>query len=294
MLALLALLGGFFGRVHPVGDSLAVFRPQLALVAGGLGLLIIWLRSASLGIVALVAAAGSWLSLILPLESAPKTFGTYLLYQKNMSFRNPDWKMVAADIADTRPGFVTLQEVSKRNRPLLDALRPEFPAQLYCDFATVGGTAVLSRFPALAGQSHCEKGMSALQVMTPDGPVWLVSMHLHWPWPFGQDQHLSGLRTAIAALEGPKIIAGDFNMVKWSWALQSLAKDVGGLWERETLATLPLARGVVKIPIDHVLTPLGVSAEIRPFLGSDHLGVLANLSLPDGKGRATQRQAFLP
>lgn len=277
-LSLLALLGGFLGGLHPVGDSLAVFRPQLALIAGVMGGLLLIARSRALAALTLAVAVGAGVTLGTA-AYGPQASAGYSLYQKNMSFRNPDWSAVAADIRDVQPDFVTLQEVSTRNRPMLGDLKGSYPAAQYCDFATVGGTAVLSRFAAVPGSERCTPGLSAVKVVTPDGELWLISIHLHWPWPYGQAEHVAELRKVLSDMPGPKIIAGDFNMVPWSNVLEGLRSNAGGVWEGPTHNTLRLLRGLISIPIDHVLTPLGGNAEVRPQLGSDHEGLLVRFPL---------------
>lgn len=277
-LLVLALLGGFLGGLHPSGDSLSVFRPQLALLSGIVGGLLFVAKRGALATLTLAAAVGSGLTLAMAVSS-PKVLPDYLLYQKNMNFQNPDWSAVAADIRATKPDFVTLQEVSTRNRPMLEDLAADYPVAHYCDFATVGGTAVLSRFAAVPGTERCALGLSAVEVVSPEGEIWLVSIHLHWPWPFGQARQVASLRTMLSGLPGPKIMAGDFNMVTWSGTLEGLRADVGGAWEAPTRNTLSLMRGILSIPIDHALTPHGGLAEVRPRLGSDHLGLLVRVPL---------------
>jgi len=63
--------------------------------------------------------------------------------------------------------------------------------------------------------------MAAMKVKTPEGPVWLISIHLYWPYPYGQAEQVEKLVKHIAGLEGQKIIAGDFNMVPWSHTLEA-------------------------------------------------------------------------
>jgi endonuclease/exonuclease/phosphatase (EEP) superfamily protein YafD len=75
------------------------------------------------------------------------------------------------------------------------------------------------------------------------------------------------------------IMAGDFNMVRWSSALSMVRDAVGVEQAGPVRMTYPLFGGWVPIGIDHVLGPKGGFVTARPALGSDHLGLLADLPL---------------
>lgn len=284
LLGLLALLSlavsfSYLGHLHPAGDSLAVFRPWLigALVVALLAMLAVrphrMVGQALLVIVLLVAGK----VLLLP----PPAGGPVVVtsYQKNLSFRLADPSAVVEDILAAAPDVITLQEVDKDNRAVLAALSEAYPNQHICPFHTiVGDTAVLSRYPVIEGSRRCaEGGFTAFRVMAPNGPLWVVSIHLHWPWPYRQAQHLEALADDLAALQGPVLIGGDFNMVPGSHALRRITALTGSHVQPGAPATYHL-EGWVGVPIDHVLypTPCGTVSR-RAKLGSDHHGILARL-----------------
>ena len=122
--------------------------------------------------------------------------------------------------------------------------------------------------------------MVSAQLDTPFGDVTVVALHVHWPWPYGQEKQLESLRPALEALEGPVLIGGDFNMVPWSSAIERISaatgtQVIGGLHITKTLFA-----GVIQLPIDHVLVPEGwrAFAKTGPPLGSDHRSVIATFS----------------
>lgn len=120
-----------------------------------------------------------------------------------------------------------------------------------------------------------------MQVETPDGPVWVVSLHLHWPYPMGQAAQVRALLPELAALKGPVVLGGDFNMVPWSHSIRAIAAATNTRRIGAVQYTLPL-KGLYTLPIDHLLvpqTPQAASTEKRPLLGSDHYGVLARFSI---------------
>ena len=279
----LGLLAGFAGGVHPLGDSFAVLRLPLAL---GLALVLLgvggrlWSRGLLI-LAALLPAVGVWAgnSAI----SAPSPHDR-VLYQQNLLWNRRDDAAWLANVAATQPDFVTLQEVSSRNATLLEALRTDYPHQALCPFANVvGGVAVLSRWPGGDGGIVCAKGLAAMEVSTPQGDLWLVSIHLHWPWPFDQADQVDELVEVLAGLDGPVIIGGDFNAVRWSNAIRRIAAASEARVAGPQGATFRLPYLGVPIGIDHVLSSSLSAGEVIPVapLGSDHNGVVAYLRYDD-------------
>jgi endonuclease/exonuclease/phosphatase (EEP) superfamily protein YafD len=125
----------------------------------------------------------------------------------------------------------------------------------------------------------------------PDGPLWLVSLHLHWPFPYQQPDQVKWLLPILEALDDPVLIGGDFNMVPWSYTLKSVARATdtklsgyaGGTFELSYVyQDNDLATWMPLLPIDHILVPASgpaVSLERRPQLGSDHYGLLGEFVL---------------
>lgn len=279
-LGVLALLGSYLGVLHPLGDSLAVFRIWIAGLLLPFALILVVLRPRVLG---LVVSAFTVIALI----GATPMYGTAVhisefsrpqtIYQKNLLFALPNADAILADLAEVSPDHITLQELASNNRAqVLDAL-PQIYARHYCPFATVGGVAVLSRFEVIEGSPFCieGRGMAGFQVQSPQGPLWVVSIHLHWPYPYGQRSQVEELAPIIEALDGPVLIGGDFNMVPWSWVLRRFENASGSHVPRPVSGTIRLFDGWVAPPIDHVILPgTGGIQSVRPRLGSDHLAVV--------------------
>lgn len=276
---------GFMGRVLPLGDSLAVFRlPNLLL----LGALMVALRKTlffylALGLITLSAIS-------IAIYYTPQNINeqnVYRLYQKNMSFTLEDISALKADILASETDFITLQEVYledeiKTNLEFVSELEAHFPYQLTCPFARVGGVAVLSRWPR--SESHCFDldGVGAMKVKTPTGPLWVISVHLYWPYPYTQSQQVKRATKHIKDLEGSIIIAGDFNMVPWSHSIKSFERASDTQIARPVIHSFDLPYVPMRIPIDHVLLPIGTKTktERRDKKGSDHYGVLATFNFP--------------
>lgn len=284
MTPLLLLLGSYFGAFHPLGDSLAVFRGPLAAISAVAVVLLARSRAKSLAVLAAVLVLLSAYTVLAPrLEYSNALEAPYALYQKNMWFRMSSIQPLSDDILDQAPDFIALQEVSRRNLPILANLKTQYPAQVFCKFAGVGGVAVASRWPAVAGTKRCstDRGMAAIQVETPDGPVWVVSLHLHWPYPHSQAAHVRVLEPYLAALDGPVVLGGDFNMVPWSHTMRVITAATDTHRIGVPQYSLPL-KGLYTLPIDHVLINRNAkpaSTSKRPLLGSDHFGVLARFHI---------------
>ncbi len=254
-LAALPLLGGYLGWLHPIGDSLGVFRLQ------GAGLVAVLSAAALMAGAALVGRLGMVLALVAGVPVAWSYQGTgaaggdLRLYQKNMLFRNDDLAGLQADIRAAAPDVLTLQEVSEPNKPMLAALSDLLPHQLWCPFSPHFGTAVATRLQPVPGQQVCAPGLAAMKVTGPQGPLWLVSIHLHWPWPYGQPAHVADLLPVLEEMEAPVVMAGDFNMVLWSDALAALRHVTGAEHAGPVRGTYTGFAPWLTLPIDHVLAP---------------------------------------
>jgi len=277
------LLGSTPGSLHPLADSLAVFRFHIgwfALIGALIVLWFGWKRSGlAAGALSLAAIGAIWWSYFPQSPSKPLT---YSVYQKNLSFRLGDGTTLIQDMLDSNADFITLQEVTLCNTEILNGLKATYPSQMLCKFASVGGVAVASKFPTVNDTIVCDErnGIVAIQVVTPDGPIWIVSIHLHWPYPFGQAVQVSQIVPILENLTGPVVLAGDFNMVPWSYTMTQIETATRSRRVGATNGTFRL-KGTVTIPIDHVLAPTNCLGEVTTLdlLGSDHHGVLARFPL---------------
>lgn len=284
-----ALAAGFLGALHPLGDSLAVFRTPLALALLALAPAFAWLglprpgaAAALLALAALASLAPHWVPRATATAAAEAA--TFRHYQKNLWFRSTDPAATVADIRASGADIVTLQEVRDTHDPVVAALEGDYPHQLVCTFATVGGVAVLSKFPIDRDRSQCIPGSGFVAAIldTPAGPVRALSIHLNWPYPHNQPAHVDGILKWMDPWDGPTVIGGDFNMVRWSHTLRRIARATGTRLAGPSRITLRNKRLFLNIAIDHVLSPTGGTTELRPRAGSDHNGLLATYTIAPG------------
>lgn len=273
--ALALLVASYGGVLHPLGDSLAVFR--LALVLAVLVLLPGFLKWPRVALGALVFALLA-LSGIGGARLDREAPGAFSVYQKNMWFANSDLAALESDIRTASPDIVLLQELSWRNRGLPKALRDAYPNQHVCRYSRRSGVAVLTRLP-VTHETFCgeDVGLAGLRIETDTGPVWVMSLHLLWPFPLRQMDQVHTITAALEKLPRPVILGGDFNAVPWSEALRRLTQASGT--KRAGGARPSFYLGPVPLPVDHVLAPGGGASVTRGFFGSDHRGLLAQVHL---------------
>ncbi len=270
----LGLLAGFLGSVHPVGDSLSILRLPLAAALVFCAVLLrrpVWLAGA-------MALAAAICAVPLGVERvAAGSPGAIVIYNKNMFYRNRDIPGLLTDVRASGAEIVTLQEVSSRNLALLDGLSDLYPHQVRCRNRDWNGIAILSRYPFSSALRCTERrAAAAVEVDHPGGAFWVVSVHYSWPWPYRQDQSAALVSAMAEGLDGPVIVAGDFNIVPWAASVQDIASTVGGAVIGPRKTTLVL-RGIAPLPIDHIIAGGGV-VERRGRLGSDHFGILGRVT----------------
>ncbi|QQA44288.1 endonuclease/exonuclease/phosphatase family protein [Pelagovum pacificum] len=283
-LCALAIGASYLGRWHGAGDSVAVFRFELSLlllvgsaVLAGLGP-----RGGAVTGLVLALVAGGPIALGMARTGVAPDGPAVTLYQKNLLYLGLEQQAIIGDILAAAPDVVTLEEVSPANRPVVEALRGEYPSVTLCPFsgAGAGDVAVLSRYPMVDGSSVCAPGLAAMTVRRDDGTELTVAgLHLFWPWPYEQRAQVAEILGTLRDLDAPVLLAGDFNMVPWSWSLRSIGRASGSHRVGPVEKTIDRGSRLLRLRIDHVLAPDGWTGTVerRPRFGSDHYGLLATV-----------------
>ncbi len=283
-LPLLALLASYMGHVHPLGDSLAVFPQYLIILTAGSIFLMVYIERRYLAMFSLtlvLMASTPFLTELFTFERLKES--EFVIYQKNMSVDLSEENAFIQDFRSVKPDFAAFQEASGKNREIISGFEDILPYSHFCNASKWQGEAVASRWPIVRGTAKCvdQLRMALMQVETPKGRVWLVSMHQRWPWPSTQATEKQRFLDIIKGLEGEVIIAGDFNMVPWSHTLHEYELAANARLIPGFRGSYPLTWDVFWIPIDHVL--LGNSfrgtAEMRDFFGSDHRGIVGRFNI---------------
>lgn len=272
------LIFGYFGWLHPIGDSFAVLRLPTAIMLLCLTLpkRLPFPKNTIFAVLASIAI----LHIVL-LRLPNGIDGTITIYQKNLDFSSSQSNALQQDILQTMPDIVTLQEVSKNKAKLLGDLEPSYMSQLYCASSSQDrGTAILSRLPIQPKTKQCSLNgsLAIMQVSHPEGLLWVASLHLSKPWPYSQGYELKYVEQFLEQLNGPTILAGDFNMLPWGYSVKRLSQAAQTQRARLRQPTFYIF-GIIPLQIDHIFAPGGGSAVRRPQLGSDHFGLFAKVNL---------------
>ena len=281
----LALVASYAGVLHPAGDSIAVFRRGIVVALAALSMIMLISGGRYRGFLGLVICAAAFLDM-LPTGSQRSAGGeAIVVYQKNMLVLTDRTNRLEQDIRDSGADIVMLQEVHPRNQSILNDLRDAYPFQHICPYILDGSLAVLSKWSADGPVLPCQDnmGLAAMRIDTGRHRLWVASVHLRWPWPYDQADQIKVVTDQISGLAEPLVIAGDFNMVHWSYGLRRMARSAGVRLAGAAGPTFDLPDVPISLPIDHVYMPNGARAarsEPRPAFGSDHKGVVATFELP--------------
>jgi len=281
---------GLLGLLHPLFDSLSHFRIHFLVLIVVVSLLLLLVEQRRYRIVFLMVAVTISGYLWWQLRPFEKRSGsgvekTINFAQFNLSFRNRSVDGFDQFLTKNSIDVVTLQEVTQKHRKSLERFKALYPHQTYCHFATVGGVAILSKYPFVTPPICIHNdGLVVATIDYQSNHLSIASVHLYWPYPFGQDSQINRLSDTLSHIPSPKIIAGDFNAAPWSHAVQKIAdlsdtSPIEGIrWTLNFREFAPLPQ--LQLPIDHILLSGELRAEdiqVAPTQGSDHLPVVSRI-----------------
>ncbi|MBX9460303.1 MAG: endonuclease/exonuclease/phosphatase family protein [Brevundimonas sp.] len=213
------------------------------------------------------------------------------LYSANLYYLNDDAGAIRASIEEADADVVVLIELGRDAAGRIDEVLEGYPhraASMRMDQTRGPSRSVIgSRWPLTALPDQPD-GLHAVATVarTPLGRLNLVGVHLTRPWPFqeqwGQISQTMALQAVIEGLEGPVVVAGDFNSVSSARIGKQVRRDLGlhpaagfpGTWP----AQLPAALGMT---IDQVYASPDlafVSRRLGRTNGSDHRPVVTEFT----------------
>jgi len=247
------------------------------------------------------AGLGAFASLLLflavwpqwfPKTSAPDPDAAIVrIYSANLFYLNNDTARIRRSIEAADADIVVLIELASDPARDIDDLLAGYPhraASMRLDQTRGPSRSVVaSRWPLIARDDPPD-GLHAVTatVRTPLGPVNVIGAHLTRPWPFqpswGQISQTMALDAVVEGLEGPVVIAGDFNSVSSARIGKQIRRDIGlrpapgfpGTWPD----SLP---SVLGITIDQVYASSDlafVSRRLGRAMGSDHRPVVTEIT----------------
>lgn len=298
LVALTGLAGAWVPFLDPV-NAAAPLVPVLV-CAGGVLALVGRGLSPAFALVALggggIAVSRLWPEYRLEVPSAGTAPGRdIVLLSYNVRHDNPDPEGTVRAIRASGADVVLLQESGAAFRPYIVQLRSLYPYGGECRGGRPCNLIVLSRFPMgkerfrLRDDSGRPFGPPLVQArIEPPGlhPFTVATVHIprptiaaHGPARPGADGGVARLGAALRAVGDPGfVLAGDFNAVPWSFALQRVDRLVAPLTRAtRALPTYPGSGPVPPLlPIDHVYVGpawLVRSVQRLPAGASDHRGV---------------------
>lgn len=207
----------------------------------------------------------------------------------NLLTGNRNGESIARFIAGSGADVAVLMEAAPiaGHTAILRAVYPYFAG---CeDGSSCGGVVILSRTPLADTTVQSMSGAWPNRLVTANTTIGgqkvnIVAAHLVKPYfdDFAAEE-FAKLSATIGRLEGPLVLAGDFNAAAWS-------ASIDGLLHRRSLlpgpfypATWPVRLGPLGVPIDNVFTraPLVLEnvAAMADSMGSNHRGLMAEIAL---------------
>lgn len=207
----------------------------------------------------------------------------------NLLTGNRNGENIARFVADSGADVVVLMEAAPI-APYVGTLRPTYPYVAGCeDGGPCGGVVILSRTPLADVSVQSMSGIWANRLVTAATEIGgrklnVVAAHLVKPYfdEFAAEE-LAKLGAVIGRLEGPVVLAGDFNAAAWSGAVDRLLSKQKLLPGPGYPATWPVRLGPLGVPIDNIFTraPLVIVKleATADALGSNHRGLVAEIGL---------------
>lgn len=272
-----------------------------ATLTGAIGALVLgmrwsWKVLAMLGFAASAWTYGpEWVSAMAPRQPVSDA-STIKVMTHNVFGLNYDLDRVDDAIEAEDPDIVLLQEFFPEQAGLIDLLKIRYPYWVRCQGGKRANLGLFSKMPftELMTPADCPSRATGSQrtahiiagYTLSDGTSFtMMTTHMDWPYPIErQADQMSAAAEAIRAIDGPLVVAGDFNSTPWSYALKTFEAESQLKRETRNLITYPvmfggserLVRTLPFLPLDHVfqrgvtITALHSSSET----GSDHLPVV--------------------
>jgi endonuclease/exonuclease/phosphatase (EEP) superfamily protein YafD len=209
----------------------------------------------------------------------------------NVSYRQFSARRLIEIVREIGADVVVVQELTPYADGVLAPLDAILPQHFKMPLEGRYGIAVWSRLPLESAVPVALGRQPAIEARVRFGETTVTVLGVHLTAPTtprrgaARNAELELLAERSAAIEGPLVVAGDFNLTPYSplfvdWLAASGLTDTRR--ERTPSVSWPAVLPIFGIPIDHVaVSPeFTILAHRRlPDFGSDHYGVLAELAL---------------
>lgn len=292
LLGLLALSGVGHRWLDILFQFIAPVLLATAIVTAVLAVARLW-TAVWQGLAATVVLACAVTPQWFPASPAPRAgVPVVRLYSANLWALNTDVEAITASVAAANADVVVLVELGDAPAARMDQVLAGYPHRIASPRVNRSSGAarsvIASRWPLTLIRDRPD-GLHAVgvTVRTPLGPLNVLGVHLTRPWPFqeqwGQISQTMALGAVIADLEGPVIVAGDFNSVTSGRIGRQIRRDLGLHPAPGFPGTWPTAApSAFAVTIDQVYRSPDlafVSRRLGLPTGSDHRPVVTELTL---------------
>lgn len=252
-----------------------------------------WAACAALLAAGAVSAVAVWPyvpALNAPTSVAQAAPATLKLLTVNVSYRPFSPRMLLELVRQADPDLLIVQELTPHAEQVLADFDTLFAHHHKFPAAGPRGIGVWSRYELESSATFALGRLPAIEarVRAPQGVFTVIGAHLNSPVSprrvAARNAELRELAVRSAAMEGPLVVAGDFNITPYSpffadWLASSGLTDTRR--GRTLSISWPTWLPLIGIPIDHVAVNSGFSIVSHRQLAnfdSDHYGVLVELA----------------
>lgn len=213
------------------------------------------------------------------------------LYSANVHYLNGDVEALSRSVAEADADIVILIELGAEAVGRVDEILARYPhrsASVRLDSTRGPSRTVIASRRPLGTMSDPADGLHAVaaRAETSLGPMTVVGAHLTRPWPFvnpwGQISQTMALTRLLAPVEGPILVAGDFNSVSSGRIGRQIRTDIDlhpaptrlGTWPSDLPAWMGIAIDQVYASDDLSF----VSRRLGRDNGSDHRPVITEIT----------------
>lgn len=217
------------------------------------------------------------------------------VYSANVWVYNDDVEALRASIEAADPDVIVLIELGSDLSGRLDEVLEGYPYRTdpVAQGERLNRAIIAARFPITEFGRRAD-GLHAVMARgeTPVGPMTFIVTHLTRPWPFeyqwGQINQVDALTQRVAEVDGPVLIAGDFNSVTTGRIGRMIRSDMDlvaapgwpGTWPSQ--APSPLGMTIDQV---YVTRDLAVrSRRLGDANGSDHRPVVTEIGVAPSAG----------
>ncbi len=229
-------------------------------------------------------------------STPPDRLEPFTIVHANVLYGNSHGDKVVEFIEREQPLIAFLVELDDGLHKAIEPLHAHYPYRAPADNESPTHIQLLSRVPfsSVSVRYLLDPLRPIVDATIPVGgtPVHIVAVHVAAPVSWEKldlrNVELREISRYLGAIDGPFVVLGDLNTTMWSPVYRSFTAASGAESMRSGRGIMPSwfltdpKWFLFGTPIDHVLVGggvFGMSLELGPDIGSDHLPLLARLAV---------------